>query len=58
MNLSPKAVQQAYVEACEAELQAFKPGNVSIHAEGHDMTVEDFRRSHQGAGGFGHVIDE
>ena len=45
MKISPKALQQAYVEACEAELLAFKPGNVSIHAEGHDMTVEDFRRS-------------
>ena len=34
-----------YRQACEVELQAFKPGNVSIYAEGHDMTVDDFRRS-------------
>ena len=40
-----EAVQAAYLAACELELRAFKPGNVSIHSEGHDMTVEDFRRS-------------
>lgn len=35
----------AYIQACEAELQAFKPGNVSVFSDGHDMTVADFRRS-------------
>ena len=25
-----------YQQACEIELQAFKPGNVSVYAEGHD----------------------
>jgi triphosphoribosyl-dephospho-CoA synthase len=40
-------LRQAYLEACEAELQAFKPGNVSVYSEGHGMTVEDFRRSAQ-----------
>lgn len=35
----------AYLEACETELRAFKPGNVSIYSETHDMTVEDFRVS-------------
>lgn len=34
-----------YKNACEVELQAFKPGNVSIYSEGHDMTVADFRLS-------------
>ena len=38
-------LQQAYIEACEAELRAFKPGNVSVHSEGHGMTVEQFRQS-------------
>lgn len=37
--------REAYLKACELELRAFKPGNVSIHSEGHDMTVEDFRIS-------------
>jgi len=35
----------AYLEACETELQAFKPGNVSVYSEADDMTVEDFRTS-------------
>ena len=35
----------AYLQACEIELQAFKPGNVSVYSDGHDMTVEDFRTS-------------
>jgi triphosphoribosyl-dephospho-CoA synthase len=34
-----------YRQACEIELQAFKPGNVSVYADGHDMTVNDFRVS-------------
>jgi triphosphoribosyl-dephospho-CoA synthase len=47
MSLAPERLRQAYRDACEAELLAFKPGNVSVHSEGHDMTVEDFRRSAQ-----------
>jgi triphosphoribosyl-dephospho-CoA synthase len=42
---SRDAVQAAYLGACEQELRAFKPGNVSVYSEGHGMTVEDFRRS-------------
>ncbi len=36
-----------YLQACEIELQTFKPGNVSVYSEGHDMTVADFRLSAQ-----------
>lgn len=36
---------RAYRGACECELRAFKPGNVSTYAPGHEMTVTDFRRS-------------
>ncbi|MGZ8225041.1 MAG: triphosphoribosyl-dephospho-CoA synthase [Methylococcaceae bacterium] len=43
--ISPQQLSQLYKEACEIELQAFKPGNVSIYADGHDMTVADFRIS-------------
>jgi len=43
--LSQQQLMQAYEYACEIELRAFKPGNVSIYADGHDMTVEDFRVS-------------
>ena len=39
------ALKTAYLQACEIELQAFKPGNVSVYSEGHDMTVEQFRIS-------------
>ena len=34
-----------FLEACELELQTFKPGNVSVYADGHDMVVDDFRLS-------------
>jgi triphosphoribosyl-dephospho-CoA synthase len=34
-----------YIQACDIELEAFKPGNVSIYADGHDMSVADFRAS-------------
>ena len=43
--LSQQELNAAYQYACEVELQAFKPGNVSVYADGHDMTVEDFRIS-------------
>ncbi|HCU85165.1 triphosphoribosyl-dephospho-CoA synthase [Methylophilus sp. UBA6697] len=36
------AVQQAYLNACLAELEALKPGNVHIFADGHGMRVQDF----------------
>jgi triphosphoribosyl-dephospho-CoA synthase len=38
---------QAYLEACDLEIRAIKPGNVGDHAPGHDMVAEDFRRSAQ-----------
>ena len=43
--ISPRHLSELYQQACEVELQAFKPGNVSIHADGHDMSVSDFRIS-------------
>jgi triphosphoribosyl-dephospho-CoA synthase len=43
--LNQQQLSDAYLFACEVELQAFKPGNVSVYADGHDMTVEDFRES-------------
>lgn len=35
-------LQQAYQQACLAELEALKPGNVHIFADGHGMQVLDF----------------
>jgi len=45
MTLTSLRLEDLYKEACELELQAFKPGNVSVFADGHDMTVNDFRIS-------------
>ncbi len=42
-----QVLMQIYQQACEIELQAFKPGNVSIYSPAHDMTVDDFRLSAQ-----------
>ena len=38
-------VAQAYRNACIGELQAIKPGNVHVFADGHGMTVHDFIKS-------------
>ncbi|MFD0912556.1 triphosphoribosyl-dephospho-CoA synthase [Methylophilus luteus] len=35
-------VQSAYTNACQAELEALKPGNVHIFADGHGMQVQHF----------------
>ncbi|MGI2325998.1 MULTISPECIES: triphosphoribosyl-dephospho-CoA synthase [Methylococcus] len=45
MSVSAETLEAAYRWACETELQAFKPGNVSVHSEGHGMTAAHFRRS-------------
>jgi triphosphoribosyl-dephospho-CoA synthase len=42
---SSQQLSELYQQACEVELQAFKPGNISVYADGHDMTVADFRIS-------------
>ena len=42
--LEPR-IADAYVGACMDELEAPKPGNVHIYADGHGSTVADFRRS-------------
>lgn len=44
MNLN-----HAFIAACEQEIAALKPGNVHVHADGHRMTAEDFRRSARAA---------
>ena len=38
-----------FLYACLLDLQALKPGNVGLHAEGHGKTCQDFRRSAQAA---------
>jgi len=44
---SPHALKQAYLRACEIELQALKPGNVGVGAPGHGMCAADFTASAQ-----------
>jgi len=39
------AFARAVREACEADVAAFKPGNVSLNAPGHGMQAEQFRAS-------------
>ena len=43
--LKPDVVAQAFHNACLAELDALKPGNVHRFADGHRMTVADFEAS-------------
>ncbi len=33
---------ELYKQACEIDIKAFKPGNVSVYNAGHEMTVADF----------------
>ncbi|MFA6041189.1 MAG: triphosphoribosyl-dephospho-CoA synthase [Methylophilus sp.] len=43
-NLEVK-LSHAYKNACLAEIEAIKPGNVHIYADGHGMVVQDFIKS-------------
>lgn len=43
---------QAYKNACLAELEALKPGNVHIFADGHGMVVEQFISSAEASVGY------
>ena len=45
----PPAVAQAFLDACLAELDALKPGNVHRFGDGHTMTVADFVASAEAA---------
>ncbi len=36
------AIEAAVMASFAGEIEAYKPGNVSVYAEGHDMTVKDF----------------
>jgi triphosphoribosyl-dephospho-CoA synthase len=40
-----EAIAQAFHDACLAELEALKPGNVHRFGDGHRMSVADFERS-------------
>jgi triphosphoribosyl-dephospho-CoA synthase len=40
--LKRKQIIDAYKKACICDVEAFKPGNVSVYNAGHDMEVDDF----------------
>ena len=40
--MNSQQIADAFKAACMAELEALKPGNVHIFADGHGMTVQDF----------------
>lgn len=44
-NLTSDDVTRFYKAACITELQALKPGNVHLFADGHGMTIHDFMKS-------------
>ena len=54
--LSRETIEAAFVAACHAELHALKPGNVHVHAPGHDMDVSHFERAAAAAAPF--IADE
>lgn len=37
-----KQLSDWYKQACICDVQAFKPGNVSVYSNGHNMTADDF----------------
>jgi triphosphoribosyl-dephospho-CoA synthase len=51
MNGCEDQVKAAYIEACLAELDAPKPGNVHQFAPGHGMSLVDFVRSAEASAG-------
>ena len=42
MRLSRRAIRSAYEAACRAEIEALKPGNVHVFADGHRMSAAQF----------------
>lgn len=50
--LNPEGIARAFLDACLAELEALKPGNVHRFSDGHRMTVADFVASAEAAAPF------
>jgi triphosphoribosyl-dephospho-CoA synthase len=48
-SLKPDAIARAFLDACLAELDALKPGNVHRFSDGDSMTVADFAASAEAA---------
>ena len=52
LNSLASQLASAFRTACVSELEALKPGNVHIFADGHGMRVQDFLRSAEAAAAF------
>ena len=50
--VAPQEIATGFIGACEAELNAPKPGNVHVFADGHGMTAADFLASAEAAAPF------
>lgn len=50
--LDRSTIEAAFLDACHAELQALKPGNVHVHAAGHGMDTAHFERAAAAAAPF------
>jgi triphosphoribosyl-dephospho-CoA synthase len=42
MRASHETIREAYLAACRQEMEALKPGNVHLFADGHQMSAGDF----------------
>ncbi|MGI6851269.1 triphosphoribosyl-dephospho-CoA synthase [Mesorhizobium sp. 1B3] len=51
MTLSRDDIRTAYEHACRLEIEALKPGNVHVFADGHRMTAEQFLASARASAG-------
>lgn len=51
-GVAPQDIATGFIGACAAELQAPKPGNVHVFADGHGMTAADFLASAEAAAPF------
>jgi triphosphoribosyl-dephospho-CoA synthase len=49
--LTREAIRSSFLAACQAELDALKPGNVHRHSAGHGMEVAHFERAAEAAAG-------
>ena len=47
--MNPAQVALTFIEACDAELEALKPGNAHVYSGGHRLTVAEMRASARAA---------
>ncbi len=44
-TISPAAIEALFIEVCEADVRALKPGSVGLHGSAQGMCADDFMRS-------------